>query len=338
MAIKVINPCPLLLSKNVLISAGFLIVLLCLAQTVCSQNKVILDTDIDSDVDDVQALAVLHALEKTKKVEILGVIVTSDDSSAASCVDAINTYYGRPNIPVGVLKGQPSLRNFSKYTKTLSTEFPHDLKSAQQAQDATSLYRKLLANSPDASVTIVTIGHLTNLQNLLQSGPDEISDLDGITLANKKIDKWICMGGQFPEGKEANFYRPDPQSTLYCIEHWKKNVIFCGWEVGNEIITGDDYLKNRLNDNNPVYRAYELFNGFSGRPSWDQVAVLLLTETSSTFFSTEKGGYVYVHPDGSNTWKTEKNKNHEYVMIKQGIDPMTIARYIDDMVIRLSNF
>lgn len=336
--IKTINNCPSLWSKHVLISFGLLVISLCLAETIYAQSKVILDTDMDSDVDDVQALAVLHALEQAKKVEILGVIVTSDDSSAASCVDVINTYYDRPDIPVGFLKGQSILRNFSKYTKALSAEYPHDLKSVQQTEDATLLYRKLLADSPDSSVTIVTIGHLTNLQNLLQSGPDEISDLDGMALANKKVDKWICMGGQFPEGKEANFYRPDPQSTLYCIEHWKKRVTFCGWEVGNKIITGGNDLKNGLNPKHPVYRAYELYNDFSGRPSWDQVAIILLTEESSTFFTTEKEGYVHVHPDGSNTWKTGQNKNHEYVLIRKGINPASIARFIDDMVIRLGKF
>lgn len=327
----------LLLNKDILSGISFFMFLLCFAQPVCAQQKVILDTDIDSDVDDVQALAALHALEKAQQVEILGIVVTSDDASAASCVDVINTYYGRPDIPVGVLKNQPNLRDFSKYTKTLSAEFPHELTSAQQAQDATLLYRKLLADSPDTSVTIVTIGHLTNFQNLLQSGPDEISALDGTTLAHQKVDKWICMGGQFPEGKEANFYRPDPQSTLYSIEHWKKEVIFCGWEVGNKIMTGGDYLRKRLDEKNPVYRAYALYNNFVGRPSWDQVAVILLTEEASPFFSTEKKGYVHVHPDGSNTWKTGKDKNHAYIMIKPGIDPTAIARYIDDLVINLNH-
>lgn len=46
--------------------------------------KIIFDTDIDSDVDDVGALAMLHTLADNHVVEILGVIVTSDDEYAAS--------------------------------------------------------------------------------------------------------------------------------------------------------------------------------------------------------------------------------------------------------------
>ena len=311
--------------------------LLCLTIAAHAQQKVILDTDMDSDVDDVHALAVLHALEKKGEVEILGIIVTSDDAYAASCVDVLNTFYGRPDIPVGFLKGQPHLREFSKYTKALSEEFPHDLPSAAQAQDATMLYRKLLAGSPDASVTIVTIGHLTNFQNLLQSAPDEVSDMDGLALVHKKVDRWICMGGKFPEGKEANFYRPDPQSTRYTMDHWQKEVIFCGWEVGNEIITGGSYLKNELPANHPVYRAFELYNDFAGRASWDQVAVLMLTEASSNFFTTESEGYVHVNEDGSNIWKAGAPKHHAYVKIKAGINPTTIARYLDNLVIEMAH-
>ncbi len=50
---------------------------------------VILDTDMDSDVNDVGALAVLHALANNGEAEILGVIVTSDGMHTPLCADAI---------------------------------------------------------------------------------------------------------------------------------------------------------------------------------------------------------------------------------------------------------
>jgi hypothetical protein len=55
--------------------------------------KVILDTDIDSDVDDVGAMAMLHTLANKNVVDILGVIVTSNDKYAPTCADAINCYF-----------------------------------------------------------------------------------------------------------------------------------------------------------------------------------------------------------------------------------------------------
>jgi inosine-uridine nucleoside N-ribohydrolase len=300
-----------------------------------AQYKVILDADIDSDVDDVEALAMVHTLADQKKIDFLGVIVTSDDPFAAVCTDAINNYFNRPRLPIGVLKNQENLKNHSRYTRQLAAEFPHRLPSHDKARDATAVYRKLLSKSPDGSVVIITIGHLSNLQNLLKSGGDKISPLSGKELVNKKVVKWLCMGGQFPEGKEANFYRPDPASTVYCLQEWEKPVIFAGWEVGDKIKTGGDYLKSKLSPASPVYRAYQLYNNFGGRASWDQVAVFLLIEEAGEFFETVTTGYLRVYEDGSNKWMPDKDsKHHEYVRFKPGVNYQEIARLMDDMAIK----
>ncbi|MBD0255659.1 MAG: nucleoside hydrolase [Cytophagales bacterium] len=299
------------------------------------QPNVILDTDIDSDVDDVEALAMLHTLADRKQIRLLGVIVTSEDPYAPTCVSAINGYFGRPKLPIGFLKNQPALVHQPryKYTQQISEEFPRRLTSHEKAADAAGLYRKLLSNSPDGSVVIVTIGHLSSLQALLQSGPDRHSPLSGPELVARKVDRWLCMGGLFPEGKEANFYSPDPRSTVYCLRHWTRPVTFAGWEVGNKIVTGGAYLKNKLSRRSPVYRAYELYNNFAGRASWDQVAVLLLLEDARKYFDWEEEGYCHVNDDGTNQWRTDRDSpNQAYLRLKADADPAEIAWLMDDMV------
>ena len=139
------------------------------------------------------------------------------------------------------------------------------------------------------------------------------------------------MGGQFPQGKEANFYRPDPASTVYCVNNWEKEVIFCGWEIGNPVITGWDWLKEKLEPNHPVYRGYELYNGFAGRQSWDQIAVLQLLPQASHFFSFVKGNCI-VAPDGSNTWENDEKGKHLYTIFNPGVDAKTVSRYIDSLM------
>ncbi|WP_247232076.1 nucleoside hydrolase [Telluribacter sp. SYSU D00476] len=320
---------------NYCLKVLFVYVSLLLSSSAMSQRySVILDTDIDSDVDDVEALAMLHTLADQQKIDLKGVIVTSDDPYAATCTAVINQYYGRPNLPVGFLKNQPALKNHSKYTRQLSEEYPHALGSHDKAPDATSLYRQLLSQSPDGSVVIITVGHLTSLQNLLQSVGDKYSPLSGKELVQKKVAKWLCMGGTYPEGKEANFYRPDPGSTVYCLQEWKKPVVFAGWEVGDRIKTGGTYLKGQLTPSSPVYRAYELYNGFQGRASWDQVAVFLLMDESNKYFDTVKQGYCHVNADGSNQWRTDRDSLHEYVVLKPDADVNEIARLMDQMAIR----
>lgn len=251
-------------------------------------EKIILDTDIDSDVDDVGALAMLHNLANQNVVDILGVIVTSDEKYAPSCTDAINHYFNRPDVPIGVEKGIP-LREFSKYTKEISEEFEHNLKTYEDSEDATGLYRRLLSNQPDSSVVIVTIGHLTNLRNLIESKPDQYSTLSGINLIKKKVKLWSCMGGAFPEGKEANFYRPDPESTKIAVENWPVQVVFAGQEIGNKIITGGMYLQKSLSQKSPVWRAYQLYNNFDGRQSWDQAAILYAISSSNQYWNLNRG-------------------------------------------------
>ncbi|MDB5263685.1 MAG: 2: subgroup of nucleoside hydrolase [Adhaeribacter sp.] len=315
-------------------TCSFLYLILFLNTVGLAQLKVILDADIDSDVDDVEALVMVHTLADQKKIDFLGVIVTSDDPYAAVCTSAINKYFGRPRLPIGVLKNQANLKNHSRYTRQVAAEFPHALKSHDKAKDATAVYRKLLSQSPDSSVVIITIGHLSNLQNLLKSGSDKYSGLTGKELVNKKVAKWLCMGGQFPEGKEANFYRPDPGSTVYCLQNWEKPVIFAGWEVGDKIKTGGEFLKKKLTPVSPVYRAYELYNNFKGRASWDQVAVFLLTAEAGKYFEVINGGYCLVNADGSNKWVPGEASNQAYVQFKPGVNYEEIGRLMDDMNIK----
>jgi purine nucleosidase len=317
-----------------LLAIGWLWLLLGTSLVQAQRYRVILDTDIDSDVDDVQALAMLHTLADQRSIDLLGVIVTSDDPYAPLCTDAINGYFGRPELPVGFLKNQPELRNHSRYTRQISEEFPHRLGTYQQATEAAELYRKLLSESPDSSVVLVSVGHLTSLMQLLQSPGDQYSPLGGKELVEKKVVRWLCMGGMFPAGKEANFYRPDPASTVYCLRHFPRPVTFAGWEVGNVIKTGGAYLQARLNARSPVYRAYQLYNNFQGRASWDQVAVLLLMPEAIRYLDTVTGGYCDVSEDGSNQWRPGPVGLHGYVRLKAGADPADMARLMDDMSIR----
>ncbi|GAA5222351.1 nucleoside hydrolase [Membranihabitans marinus] len=290
----------------------------------------ILDTDIDSDVDDVGTLAMLHTLADEKIVKILGIVVTSDDVYAAQCVDAINHFYSRPDIPIGVEK-DIELRHHSKYTKEISEEFDSDLGVGQKLEDATRLYRRLLTEQKDGAVVVVTVGHLTNLKNLLESKPDDISPLSGLELVERKVKLWSCMGGRFPEGKEANFYRPDPQSTVVCVENWSGPVVFAGWEIGNDIITGGEYLKSSLPIHHPVRRGYQLYNDFQGRQSWDQAALLYAVFPTSPYWSIEDKGLCLVAADGSNRWEKGLMRNHGYLIPRMPVDK--ISQKLDELMV-----
>ena len=66
--------------------------------------RLIFDTDIGNDVDDVLALGVIHALQSRGQCQLLAVTITKDQPLAAEFVDAVNTFYGRGDIPIGMVR------------------------------------------------------------------------------------------------------------------------------------------------------------------------------------------------------------------------------------------
>jgi inosine-uridine nucleoside N-ribohydrolase len=121
---------------------------------------VIFDTDICEDCedcDDVAALAMLHALESRGQCRLLAVTVTADHPQSAPFVDCVNTFYGRPDIPIGVvrpggIKPPTVYLNLAAEKTAAGFRYSHDLLDGKDAPDAVSLLRKTLAAAEDGSV------------------------------------------------------------------------------------------------------------------------------------------------------------------------------------------
>jgi inosine-uridine nucleoside N-ribohydrolase len=294
--------------------------------------RLIFDTDMMGDVDDVGAVAVLHALADQGEVQILAMGLSGKNPWSPLCLDALNTYYGRPGVPIGVVRG-PAFDRRSKYAETIAKEFPHNLKSADGAPDAARLCRKVLAHQADGSVAMVSVGQVTNFRNLLKTGSDEYSDLNGVELVKQKVKAWVCMGGRFPEGREANLIHDGP-AAAHAIEHWPTPIVFSGWEIGQEIMTGAGLRK--APEGTPVRRAYELYNDLNNRQSWDQTAALYavrgLDGGLSDYWDLVSEGYLHVNQDGSNEWRTSPDKDHAYLLRK--MDPKKIAEMIEELMLQ----
>ncbi len=275
--------------------------------------RVILDTDFASDVDDAGALAVLHALADAGEAEILAVMVADagpDPSHLA--IDAVNTWYGRRGVPIGVVAG-PAPAFASSYTAELAARFPHD---AVEPAPAVDLYRQILAGEPDGSVTIVSVGYLTNLAALLASPPDRHSSLGGRDLVASKVRLWVAMGGFYPDsaehptGAEFNFAL-DVTATLTTVAGWPTPALFSGWEIGNVVLTGA-VLQTATPPENPVREAYRLFNGGADHKSWDLTAVLAAVRGAAGVFEVCVGRNV-IGPGGSNRWSHDAAGPHGYL-------------------------
>lgn len=292
--------------------------------------KIILDTDIGPDYDDVGATAFLHAMADSGKTEILATLSCNKDSLVVPTLDVLNTYFGKPDIPVGAPRaGGVSMSASQHWPDSLVSRFPHRSISSRLSPDAVSLYRTILAAQPDHSVTIVTIGFLTNLSNLLQTTADQASPLDGKALVAQKVRRLVSMAGKFPYGKEFNVHM-DSTASGYCFEHWPTEIIFTGFEIGEKIKTGLK-LVSRGSPDNPVREAFRIaMSGSSedkhGRMSWDQTALLIAIYGTEPFFSGVKGT-ITVNPDGSNGWEDNNQGKHSYVRFKMA--PDSIGHFIE---------
>ena len=291
---------------------------------------VIFDTDFGPDVDDVGALAILHVMADQGEAEILGVMIsTSGDSDSPRAVDVVNTYYGRPDIPIG-LAGPEALSFPSKFASEIASSFEHeDLPNPS----ATSLYRQLLAEQPDRSVTIVSVGFKSNLDDLLLSEPDEFSPLNGADLVARKVKLWVAMAGQFPSseqhyaGGEWNLVK-DLRASIVTTAVWPTPIVFSGFEVGVEIETGA-VLQSAVPEDNPVREAYRLHTGGDDRYSWDLTAVWYAVRGSGGFFETCPGR-IEVSADGSNGWDPDAS-GHAY--LNMTVEADVIAGALDELLV-----
>jgi len=291
--------------------------------------KIIFDTDMCTDCDDAGALAVLHELANRGECELLAVCCNNKSSYSIGACHAINTYYGSGHLPLGAYQGNLVGKDerltvgYNEIARNTAT-YGHDIVTRDHVPNAVRVYRQVLAAQPDRSVSIVSVGFLVNLSELLCSAPDQSSPLSGIDLVAMKVKELSVMGGRYPRGQEYNFAQCGAAPyTQHVIEHWPVNVpiMFVGGELGEPVITGP--CLRTAPAGNPVRRAYELmYNGIQGRPSWDLITVLYAVRGLRDYWLAETNGHNAIAEDGSNAWHPTPDKNHAYLKPQMPADEL----------------
>ena len=298
--------------------------------------KVILDTDMGSDCDDVGAMALLHHFADQEKVEILGVIYSSGKVPfGVGVIDAINAYYGRPNIAVGASHdltfGDPVDKMQAEKLAKDTAAFKNRLVHNHDALEQTSLSRKLLMQAADHSITYVTIGHTKGLHELLQSEPDEISPLSGLELVTKKVKRCVALGALGAanvEGKRAKdwnfFYNNTAFHTTFLIENFPGPVYFI--DAGSQVYTGGT-LEN-LDGGNILRTAYRdwLWNVegkliADQRPSWDLATVYYAVIGNGLFLKDAGPGSLVFDPEEGCRWVSDEiDPRHHFIIQRENVE------------------
>jgi hypothetical protein len=297
-----------------------------------SPVPVLFDTDMDSDCDDAAALAILHALADRGEARILATISSSQNPWTAPCIEVINAWYGRPDLPIGAPKGKgPALK--STYTRGVAESRPHKLQSTADAPDALDIYRRALESADDHSVVLITVGTLTNVANLL----DHPADVDLVT---RKVRFWACMGGNFigsPARDDLKLtnrnFEKDRDAALRAIPRWPRPLIFVGREIGSV----PSHLKAgaRLTEtpkDNPVRLAYELYFGgvAKDRHLADPTTVLFAIRGLRDHWDVHATGHMDLHADLTFDWVDGPATNQAY-LLKRTVDGKPNDRYIEQI-------
>ena len=97
-------------------NASFLVVLFLVLISSCVSNnkekeeiasgplKVIFETDMGNDVDDAMALDMLYKYLDMDQIELLAIMINKNGEYPAIFADIMNTWYGYPDIPIGVVR------------------------------------------------------------------------------------------------------------------------------------------------------------------------------------------------------------------------------------------
>jgi len=306
--------------------------------------RIIFDTDITGDVDDVLALAMLHNLTDRGACELLGVTISKQNPQTAAFVDAQNTFHGRPDLPIGVTRDETAQKRESRYLKLAdSPDYPHDIRSNDEVPEAVALLRQLLAAQPDHSVSIASVGIASNMANLLRSKADAHSPLEGPALIRQKVKLLSIMAGGFKtiddnnHFLEANVINGIPAMQMMARD-WPQEVpiVWSGYEIGvslpyprQSIARDFDYLPHHI-----VKEAYLLHSGPEhDRPCWDQSSVLHAVFPDRDFFGLSQTGQVVVEDDGFTRFTLAKKGEPKLTRDRfLTMTPVQKARVLEAMV------
>ena len=330
--------------KKIVWLIGWVLLVACQGQPAASlpdeaENvRLILDTDLGPDYDDVGAMALMHALADSGQVQILATLSSNADERVVPCIEVINAYFNRPEIPVGATKSSTaaSLTTWhkEKWTDALPARYPHPTDKTSDAPDAVAVYRQLLSQQPDSSVVICTIGFLTNLKELLRSEGDAYSPLSGKELVARKVKRLVAMAGGFPQGREFNVYC-DLESSKVVVEEWPTEILFSGFEIGEKILTGKK-LVAMPTERSPVKEAFALSfaeGDPDGRMSWDQTAVLVAIKGYAPYFDIERGHFKLADAEGNNDWEVDPRGTHARLLFR--MTPARLAEVIEGYMMHL---
>lgn len=298
--------------------------------------KLIFDTDVGADCDDMYALAYLAYAERSLGLQIKAITHSNGCDEGLAVIRSFFSFLGEPIPPLGRAHG---IESHDGYCRAVAERFASSEDYAD-APDAVSVLRRALVECDRA--VICGVGPLMNLAALLESGPDEISGLDGVSLVRERCERVVVMAGRFDIPEPEWNAKVDAEATRTLVRLCPVPIVFSPFELGSDMITGGP-LMDKYEEENPVsmsFCRYGRVKEKGGRHSWDPATVLYAVEGCGELFEESARGRVKVDADGTTTF-CEGDGLHSVISVKcpEGVSEAAakarVAARLDECALRL---
>ena len=262
-------------------------------QTPAAPLRVIFDTDMGNDVDDPLALDMLYKAVDRGEITLLGILSSKDTEFSPRYIDMMNTWYGYP----------------------------------------VTLYRRLLAESPDSSVVVVSVGFSTNLGRLLESWGDKYSPLDGIELVKRKVKFCSVMGGSFGDKPRAEY------NIVNDIPNAKRLFALCpvpvavvSLELGKTVNYPGASIETDFAwaGKHPMVEGYKAYRKMPyDRPTWDMMSVLYVLRPE--MFGVSEPGIICVDDQGYTYFTPTPRGKHTVLTLTPGQQDAVLRFFVREL-------
>ncbi len=293
--------------------------------------NIIFDTDLGNSTDDVLAMHAMFSAREEGLCNVVGVMGDRQFGKAKDLLDRFLHYYNADDVPLGFVDGENQYFELIPYYQLIDS-----LKSdgtplfepsgipLSERLPAWKLYRKLLSEAADNSITIVCVGMLTNLGLLLDSPADEFSPLTGSELVEKKVKVLELMAGCFTSvplrytksGTVCKFIEVeyniggDIPLAQKVIHGWPGKINVFPLEEGLHFPSNHDAIleQYKWQPDSPIYQIYSRYDewekGDVGQYLWDLITMLHAIFPQNVFMDSTPG-YIYVEDSGRTIFLTD---------------------------------
>ena len=267
----------------------------------------------------------------------LATVVNTRESLSVAMCEVVNAYYGRPEIPVGCVRGigkgrdELNYRRFGGVVRKYAKWVKHE--NSSDAPDAAEVYRQVLSAQPDKSVVLCSVGFLTNLRKLMDTDRD---------LVARKVKLWVAMACKYPKGSEYNS-STDAESSAIALEKWPTPIVFSDFDYGRWVFAGRRLAESK-DRTGPVKDVFAMtlppraecnektYDRPEGHPSWDETAVIFAVRGAGEVFGLERGTYRMTGKGGENEWIPGTNGRHQRLTEK--MSKKDVGALIDELMCR----